>query len=452
MKLLAAALMSMVVASQSLALPAFPGAEGFGADTTGGRGGKVYIVTSLEDYGKKDKPMPGTFRYAVEQAGPRIVVFAVSGYIELTLPIVITNPNITIAGQTAPGDGVCLKNRQVVIKDTNDVVIRYLRVRPGDTVVGKLDKTCDAFSIDNSRNVILDHCSATWSSDETISLAKKSKNVTIQWCLIAECLNYYTKPGSDIGHSKGSILSSDGPGISVHHNLYAHIFARMPKIGTNHFGEPGTVCDFRNNVLYDWGGSEAGYDAIEQPVLFNYVGNYLKPGAASSDKSVAFRVIGSKTSLYSDGNIFENADKMSSDNKLMFTVANEAGTKVFLDKPVAAPAVKTLPAANARDAVLASVGAYVPARDTIDTRIIESFKRNTGKILDSQDEVGGYQPLKSGKPPLDTDADGMPNEWEKTHGLNPADASDGVKDRDSDGYTNIEEYINGLVASVTPVR
>jgi pectate lyase len=446
-KTLSVIMMTLAWVSAAQALPAFPGAEGFGSDTIGGRGGKVYLVTSLEDYGKKATPIPGTLRYAVEQSGPRIVVFRTSGYIELKHPLVIANPNITIAGQTAPGDGVCLRDRQVVIRDTNDVIIRYLRVRPGDTMMGK-DKSCDAFSIDNSRNVILDHCSATWSSDETISSTNESKNVTIQWCLIAECLH---KPnGRETGHSKGSILSSGGPGISAHHNFYAHIVARMPKIGTNHWGEPGTVCDFRNNVLYDWGDGKAGYDAIEQPVRFNYVGNYLKAGTASSPKSVAFQVFGSKTSLYCDGNVFDGSDKMSSDNKLMFSLAKEAGSKVFLEKPVDVPAVTTLPAENARDTVLASVGAVVPARDAIDARIVESFKKGTGKIIDSQNEVGGYAPLKSGQAPKDSDSDGMPDDWELAHGLSPVDASDSWRDRNRDGYTNIEEYINSLAVKDIP--
>jgi pectate lyase len=432
----------MAVASQSLALPAFPGAEGFGADTAGGRGGRVYLVTSLDDYGKKAKPVPGTLRYAVEQSGPRIVVFAVSGYIELKSTLVITNPNITIAGQTAPGDGICLKDRQVIIKDTNDVVIRYLRVRPGDKMMGQ-DKSCDCFSIDNSRNVVLDHCSATWSSDETISATNQSKNVTIQWCLIAECLH---KPnGRQTGHSKGSILSSGGPGISAHHNLYAHIVARMPKIGTTHYGEPGTVCDFRNNVLYDWGGGRAGYDAVEQTVRFNYIGNCIKRGVASSARAFAFEVISDKTSLYCRDNIFEGSEKMTADNKLMFDVTAKAGTKVFLDEPLASPAVTTLPATQARDSVLARAGAIVPMRDAADARIIESFTKSTGKIIDSQNEVGGYPPLKAGTAPVDKDSDGMPDVWEKAHGLDPADATDSARDCDGDGYTNIEEYINSLI-------
>jgi pectate lyase len=436
-----AIVMTMMWASAVQALPAFPGAEGFGCETVGGRGGKVYAVTSLEDYGKKQTPIVGTLRYAVEQTGPRIVVFRVAGYIELKHPLVITNPNITIAGQTAPGDGVCVRDRQVVIRDTNDVVIRYLRVRPGDTMMGT-EKSCDAFSIDNSRNIVLDHCSATWSSDETISSTNQSKNVTIQWCLIAECLH---KPnGRQTGHSKGSILSSGGPGISAHHNFYAHIVARMPKIGTNHWGEPGTVCDFRNNVLYDWGGGRAGYDAVEQPVAFNYVGNYLKPGTASSAGSVAFEVVGEKTDLYCSGNIFEGSEKMTADNKLMFDLAKVGGRDAFLGKPVDAPAVRTMEAGKARDAVLTSVGAIVPVRDAIDARIVDSFRKGTGKVIDSQNQVGGYAPLKSAPAPKDSDGDGMPDDWEKTHGLAAFDPSDAAKDRDHDGYTNIEEYLNSL--------
>jgi pectate lyase len=436
-------LMAMSLAPICFALPAFPGAEGFGSETVGGRGGKVYLVTSLQDYGKKAKPIPGTLRYAVEQTGPRIVVFRISGYIELKGPLVITNPNITIAGQTAPGDGVCLRDRQVMIRDTNDVVIRYLRVRPGDTMMGK-EKSCDAFSIDNSRNVILDHCSATWSSDETISSTNQSRNVTIQWCLIAECLH---KPnGRETGHSKGSILSSGGPGISAHHNYYAHIVARMPKIGTNHWGEPGTVCDFRNNILYDWQGGKAGYDATEQPVEFNYIGNYLKAGPASSPKSVAFEVSGGKTSLYCDGNVSEGSEKMTSGNKAMFALVKDAGDKVFRDKPVDCPAIRTQPAEKARDAVLASAGAIRPVRDAIDQRIVETFKKDTGKIIDSQNQVGAYPPLKSGVAPKDTDGDGMPDDWEMARGLDISDPMDALRDRDRDGYTNIEEYINSLAA------
>src|SRR3990172_5507517 len=243
---------------------AFPGAEGFGAFSQGGRGGRVLFVNNLNDDGA------GSLREACRTKGPRIVVFRVGGIIELKSNLKITEPYITIAGQTAPGDGICLKNFTLWVKNTHDVVIRYIRSRPGDQM--KVEQ--DAISIDTSKNVIIDHCSASWGTDETLSVTGKGcTNVTVQWCMITESLdNSVHHKGR---HGYGSLFRLDG-NVSVHHNLYAHNSSRNPRPGTYGDVRRGGLLDFRNNVIYNWG-VRAGYSA-EDKITMNYIANYLKPG------------------------------------------------------------------------------------------------------------------------------------------------------------------------------
>src|SRR5215471_5276536 len=219
---------------------ALPGAEGFGAQTPGGRGGRVWFVRNLNDEG------PGSFRAVVTAQGPRIVIFRVGGLITLKSPIKITEPFLTIAGQTAPGDGICLRGSEISIL-THDVIARYLRFRPGDISGGEVD----ALNIMGaSRDVIVDHCSATWSIDECLSPSGAISNVTVQWCLIAEGLNRSIH--SKGSHGYGSLARASG-GVTLHHNLWAHNEERNPRLGDNYGrGTPPTF-DFRNNVMYDWG-------------------------------------------------------------------------------------------------------------------------------------------------------------------------------------------------------
>ena len=411
-------------------MPAFPGAEGFGATTPGGRGGKVIPVTNLSDDG------PGSLRVACEAEGPRIVVFRVSGLITLTRKLVIKNPYITIAGQTAPGDGICLRNFTFVIA-THDVVVRYLRSRLGDLTVQEDDSMTLAAG---AKNVIVDHCSATWSIDENLSLAGDVSNVTVQWCLIAEGLNH--SKHSKGAHGYGSLSRANGP-VTWHHNLWAHNASRNPRLGDNYGRAPYPTFDVRNNVIYDYGEIASG---LTQGVLkVNYVGNYIRPGP-SSKATVPIRVGGpSDLSFFIKDNIFEANDVLTADNSKFFDPVMIDGKRQvhILNRPFEVPAVRTTNAIAALEAVLATAGASLPKRDSVDTQIVAEVRAHRGSIIDSQQQIGGWPELVSSQAPQDSDGDGMPDEWERRYGLNPLDPSDGNLDKDHDGYLNTEEFLNG---------
>ena len=411
-------------------IAAFPGEEGFGANTPGGRGGKVIAVTNLSDDG------PGSFRAACEAEGPRIVVFRISGLITLTRKLVIKNPYITIAGQTAPGEGICLRNFTFVIA-THDVVVRYLRSRLGDLTAQEDDSITVAAG---SKNVILDHCSATWSIDENLSLAGDVSNVTVQWCLIAEGLNQ--SKHSKGAHGYGSLSRANGP-VTWHHNLWAHNVSRNPRLGDNYGRPPYPTFDVRNNVIYDYGDIASG---LTQGVLkVNYVANYIRPGPSSKVTTPIHVGSPSKLSFYIRNNIFEGNRKLTADNSLFFnpTVIDGKRQVQTVDQPFAAPAVETISARAALEAVLATVGASLPRRDSVDARIVDEVRRHRGSIIDSQQQVEGWPELKSAPPPRDSDGDGMPDEWERSYGFDPFEPSDANLDKDRDGYTNVEECLNG---------
>ena len=447
-------------AADTPSVPAFPGAEGYGAMTRGGRGGTVLRVTNLNDFG------PGSLREAVETEGPRIVVFTVSGTITLESRLRISNPYITIAGQTAPGDGICIKRYPISI-NTNEVIIRYIRVRLGD----EADVDADSISGRYNKNIILDHLSASWSIDETVSIYH-CEDVTIQWCLISESLY-------DAGHAKGThgfggIWGSNRS--TYHHNLLAHHSSRTPRFasGCGHN-------DFRNNVAYNWGYNSAyGGEKQEQGnekfnfAVVNMVANYYKPGPATRPGEVTYRIINPSSSDSADGfgkwyvadNVVHGNTAVTADN-WDGGVQPQGGSshipKLKLDQPFNAIPINQQTAEEAYDAVLETVGASLPKRDAIDTRIVDETRNGYATyegvtyknkrrvpdeskkcgIIDSQTDVGGWPELKSLPAPLDTDSDGMPDEWEQRYGFNPRDASNASKDTDNDGYTNIEEYLNG---------
>jgi hypothetical protein len=411
---------------------AFPGAEGFGAHATGGRAGRVYAVTTLEDYDpkKKQKPIVGSLRAAVSTSGPRTIVFRVSGVIELKAPLVITEPRLTIAGQTAPGGGVCLKNFGCQIQ-ADDVIVRHVRFRPGD----EAGKENDALSVYKCRNVIIDHCSASWSVDETLSVTGEGcGNVTVQWCLITESLNESVHHKGS--HGYGSLLRADG-NLTFHHNLYAHHRTRCPRPGT--YGDPpGLLLDFRNNVIYDWI-SPAGYSSTD-PVRMNYVGNFLKPGPSTTRRKFAFNIGGPKTELFVAGNVIDGLKPAPADNWSLIERAQPENRREsrFDTAPVA-----TDDAAVAFRRVLESAGATLPARDAVDRRVIDEVRHGSGKVINSPKDVGGWPRYESTPPPSDADDDGMPDAWETQYRLNPQDATDGPQDVDGDGYTNLEEFLNG---------
>ena len=412
-----------------IAVPAFPGAEGFGTNTPGGRGGRVIFVTNLNDDG------PGSLRAACDAEGPRIVIFRMSGLITLASPLTVKNPFLTIAGQTAPGDGICLRNFTFNIA-THDVVVRYLRSRLGDVSSQEADSIT---LVSGAHDVVLDHCSATWSIDESLSLAGNVSNVTIQWCLIGNALNHSKHAKGD--HGYGSLSRANGP-VTWHHNLWVHNNSRNPRLGDNYGRPPFPTFDVRNNVMYDYGEICSG---LTQGVLkVNYVANYIRPGPSSKALTPIHVGGPSELKFYIRDNIFEGHDEFTADNSRFFDplVMNGKRLVEIVPQPFDAPLVHTSSAHNAYLAVLASVGASLPRRDSVDTRIINEVKSGAGSIIDSQEQVGGWPKLRSNTPPVDTDEDGMPDSWELRFGLNPRDPSDGAADKDHDGYTNLEEYLN----------
>lgn len=419
-------------AATAPALPAFPGAEGFGANTPGGRAGKVLFVTTLEDSG------PGSFRAACEAEGPRVVIFRVSGTIALKKAIVVTHPFLTIAGQTAPGDGICLRGNTFGVA-THDVIVRYLRSRLGDDT----NQESDCIDVLNGAdNVIIDHCSATWSVDECLSLSGRNANITVQWCLIGESLNQSIhKKGK---HGYGSLARADGP-VTFHHNLWLHNDARNPRMGDNYGrGEKFPIFDVRNNVIYDFGGAASGL--TQGWLKVNYVANYIRPGPSSRARTPITVGTPSDMQFFIRDNIFEGDDEQTRDNSKFFSAVEIDGKRQVrtVEQPFATPAVKTVPAKDLIEFVLATVGASRPKRDSVDARLVDHVRTRTGKIIDSQKEVGGWPLLHSAPAPADSDNDGIPDDWEARHGLNARDAGDAAKVAKS-GYTHLEEYLNGLV-------
>ncbi|MBN1866977.1 pectate lyase [Candidatus Sumerlaeota bacterium] len=438
-----AALILVVHSSDSIAqIPAFPGAEGFGADSLGGRGGTLYEVTNLNDSGT------GSLRAAVQASGPRIVVFRVSGTIILQSRLDIQNPYITIAGQTAPGDGIAVRDRGIVVKASH-VVVRFIRSRLGDA---RSDQEDDAIWISVGNHVIFDHCSASWSVDETFSCSSGEntlKNVTVQWCLITESLNNSIHDKG--AHGYGSLIrGSYGAAYTYHHNYYCHHRGRSPRPGNYNsisIDPQGLLFNFRNNVICNWGGSYAGYNADSDSVLkMNYVGNYLKLGV-NSTLGHAFREESVNDQGYFTGNYYDGAYPADSYTLVRFPtswtaqkIADYQNTPEF-----AVESVQTDDALAAYDRVLDFAGAVFPNRDSADDRLLADVVDGTGQIIDTPTQVGGWPTLNSTTPPTDDDHDGMADDWETTHGLNSGDPADGNLDRNGDGYTNVEEYLNWLV-------
>ena len=400
---------------------AFPGAEGHGAFAKGGRGGKVLFVTNLEDAG------PGSLRAAIDAKGPRTVIFKVGGTIALKTKLVIREPFITVAGQTAPGDGICLKGAAdtLTLMNTHDVIVRHVRVRTGFTGTGDAHEG-DSISCYSADNFILDHCSASWGTDETISCTETCDRYTVQWCIIAEGLDFY-------GHSMASILGGDRS--SWHHNLFAHCRTRNPRFAG--------MCraDFRNNVIYDWGDT-SGYGDFR---AVNYVNNFAKPGPSTTQKPPCF-VRGDSYAmpgtLFMAGNVMDGFPQITADNGCGSMFDSEA----FATTPHAAPPVITQSAEEAFALVLKNVGAIFPQRDATDARIIADVRGGTGKIIRNENELGAWPAYQGGEAPPDSDNDGIPDEWETAHGLNPNDPDDASR-MNADGYTNLEHYLNDLVST-----
>ncbi len=440
--------------------PAFPGAEGFGRFTSGGRGGDVYIVTSLAD--QLEHSEKGTLRWAIRKKGPRTVIFAVSGTIALKAPLKVNNGDLTIAGQTAPGDGICLKNYTFTISADN-VIVRYMRFRCGDEALQSSAQ--DAMNGKGYENIIIDHCSMSWSIDETGSFYD-NKNFTMQWCILSESL--YNSGHEKGPHGYGGIWG--GAGASFHHNLLAHHTSRLPRFNGARFStKPETeLVDYRNNVIFNWGfqscyGGEEGRQ--------NMVNNYYKVGPAAKKGKLQYRILSLTQEFfnpqinpdtlgagwfYIDGNDVAGFPEATADNwkygVQKATPGQKAKSKV--DKPFPFAPVTTQSAEDAYRLVLEQAGAVKPKRDAIDQRIVNEVKTGICKfgdswgahsgIIDTQKSVGGWPELKSAPVPKDSDVDGMPDDWETRHGLDPDNPDDRNLDNNNDGYTNLEEYLNEL--------
>lgn len=434
---------------------AFPEAEGFGKYATGGRGGKVMIVTNLEDKG------PGSFREAAVSKVPRIIVFAVSGTIHLQSRLNILS-NVTIAGQSAPGDGICLADYPVVLNG-NNMIIRYMRFRMGDKNQkgGMVDGNGgdDAFGGLHNRNVIIDHCSMSWSTDEVFSVYA-GDSTTLQWNLISEPLNYsyhFETGDKDYEHHGfGGIWG--GRNLSGHHNLFAHCGNRTPRFdGARNIPEENV--DYRNNVIYNWGSNNV---YAGEGGNYNVVNNYYKYGPSTTGKTRVVNPYKKPPSLpygkyYVEGNYIDGNPKLTGNNWLGVTMNEGTAADTILSKldaPVRAEAVTTQSAEMAYDIILQQVGASY-RRDTLDQRIINDVKNRTGLIIDVQggyphgtayeQTVNAWPSLKSLPAPKDSDSDGMPDEWEKKNKLDPANASDAGINSLSKWYTNVEVYLNGLI-------
>ncbi|MDF2659676.1 MAG: hypothetical protein K0Q94_2467 [Paenibacillus sp.] len=419
-------------------IPAFPGAEGFGMYATGARGGDVYIVTNLNDRGA------GSFRDAVSQ-GNRTVVFNVYGTIELESLLQIAGDNMTIAGQTAPGDGVTIIGAPVHIVADN-IIVRYMRFRLGDINNMEVDALYA-----RGENIIIDHCSFSWGTDEVLSLYN-NKNVTVQWSIVGEALaNSIHSKGM---HGFGGIW---GTSSSYHHNLILHNMDRNPRfVGYTAPPYPDELLiDFRNNVIFDWGSHNSHHG---EGTDFNMINNYYKWGNSTrTDRKSAIFCCGSNSNYFVNGNYMDGDPAVTANNELgMYSWGagmTPAPGPIPRNPGLPVTTVTYQSATDAYELVLNGVGAIAPRRDSIDSRMVSEVRNREGRFIDSQREVGGYVQMAGGPILTDSDSDGMPDIWEIARGLNPNSATDRNGDDDSDGYTNLEEYINGIVStgSASPV-
>ena len=446
--------------SQVEELPAFPGAEGNGKYVTGGRGGKVIYVTNLNDDNN-----PGSLRYAINQSGPRIIMFKVSGTIKLASRLNISKSDVTIAGQTAPGDGITMRDYPVVI-NTNNVIIRFLRFRMGDVT----NQEADALGGTNKTGIIIDHCSMSWSTDECVSFYG-NKKFTLQWSILSESLkNSVHGKGS---HGYGGIWG--GEGASFHHNLLASHDSRNPRFcGSRYSNRPDSeLVDFRNNVIYNWGSNSA---YAGEGGRYNMVNNYYKAGPATSktsriiepyaDNGENSQPAGTYGTFYITGNFITKSATVTNDNWLgvnlhsTFATYAPGVTKDNIKSETEFPFefVTTHSAEKAYEKIVEFCGASLN-RDSVDLRIIRDLATGTvtfsdggngskNGLIDTQSAVGGWPVLESKEAPKDKDEDGMPDEWETANNLNVENSGD-AQLKSVDGiYPNVEVYLNSLVNEI----
>ena len=443
---------------------AFPTAEGYGRFARGGRGGRVIEVTNLDDSGA------GSLRDAIEAEGPRTIVFRVSGLISLKSTLIIKNPYVTIAGQTAPGDGICLRNFGFGTMGAHDVIIRHIRVRVGDAQ----RKGTDGMGLASSDHCIVDHCSISWSSDEGFS-SRAARNITFQHNIISEALqhSYHYRASDRTKFEQHAFAASISGDIgSFHHNLLAHCTDRNWSLagGYDSAGRYAGRLDIRNNVVFNWIGrtTDGGVMAL------NFVNNFYKPLAANPAAKWLLKldpiIIAHGTPKYfMAGNVMEGFD-FETDNWSAFKGSDEVQKLVRADEPLFEPFVATQTAREAYARVLADVGATRPRQDVIDRRIIAEVRdgmthyagtrgpasdppgKNFAGIIDTQDDVQDsagspnfpWPEYRTYDVPLDSDHDGIPDDWERRAGLNPNDPRDANAAHD-DGCTNLEKYLGWLV-------
>jgi pectate lyase len=427
------------------ALPAFPGAEGFGAQTKGGRGGKVYLITNTNDNG------PGSLRECLEASGPRIAVFQTGGTISLQSTLTISNPFLTIAGQSAPGGGITIRgNGKTAIRiKTHDVVMRYLSIRVGSG--GQTEGIAIYDLHGDVHSIVVDHCSVSWATDEVMQTWYGAHDVTFQWNIISEGLNCSThREGC---HSKGPMFGSENSkNFSFHHNLVAHNIERNPLAKT-----PGPI-DITNNVFYNSKSTPAlAWDMYGQSTV-NFIGNYHKLGPNSRTDSLGMTSIrlvnqnsGAGYRVFVDGNIGPLRTADSIDDLRVVRVDSGVASGWSSSKRLPTPPITTTDARAAYKDVLdysgnskgiGPDGIFITRRDSIDERIVEEVLNTGGAIIDDESEVGGWVSIARGVAQPDSDKDGMPDAWETKNGCDPHNPSDNAMDFDGDGYTNIEEYLN----------
>jgi len=457
---------------------AFPTAEGYGRFARGGRGGRVIEVTNLDDYNSASgaTAIPGSLRAAVEAEGPRTIVFRVSGLISLKNTLIIKNPFVTVAGQTAQGDGICLRNFAFGTMGAHDVIIRHIRVRVGDA----RRKATDGMGLASSDDCIIDHCSISWSSDEGFS-SRGAKNITVQRCLIAEALDHsYHYRASDRTKFEAHAFAASISGEigSFHHNLIAHCTDRSWSLagGYDKQGRYAGSLDIRNNVVFNWTKRTTDGGVLR----LNYVNNYYKPLPGIPFVKWLLKLdpidwARGEPRYFMSGNVMEGFD-FEADNWRAFTGSADVQKKVRVEAPLFESFVNTQTPLEAFTNVLADSGATRPRLDVIDGRIITEVRegkthymgtrglaydppgKNFPGIIDEptdvKDATGSpnfpWPDYRTRDVPMDSDHDGMPDDWERRVGLNPNNASDGTADRDGDGYTNLEEYLNWLAGD--PVK
>lgn len=435
-------------------VPAFPGAEGFGVRSAGGRGGQVIEIVNLNDDG------PGSLREAIEAAGARIVVFRVAGTIELQSSLVVANPFITIAGQTAPGAGVTLRAASAEVEaliqiKTHDVIVRYLTLRAGPPSAG------DAMQIlaDDSHdtyNVVIDHNSMSWAVNRNLATWYDAHDISIQWNIFSEGLDCSIHPKGC--HSKGVLIggyasdeNKNQPGaynISLHHNLMAHNGERNPYI------EAAGVIDVVNNVAYNPFGTFSHIDMVYQVAQdqVNYVGNVYQPGPDTEVKYgiKAINPGAAGAGIFVQGNLGPQRNDITLPE---IEIVDPDSRQFVVSERYPAEAITTTFATEAYDQVLSNAGAdmgldcegsFFTRRDAIDTRIVNDVRNGTGSVIDDPSEVGGWLTIDSATPCQDSDHDGMPDAWEQKYDFNPNDPVDAWKDANENGYTNIEEFLNGM--------